>query len=191
MSKTKLKGILLAAFVAMLALGIAGCGDDKADTSATTAQSDAAMKEADAMKQANIVVVASKEKDLATLVTAVKAAELVDTLQAKGPYTVFAPTNAAFADLPKGTLDTLLKPENKGDLANILTYHVVAGDVKAADLKDGQKLTTVQGEELTVKIDGATVSIVGAGSTAKVVIPDVEASNGTVHVIDTVLLPKS
>jgi uncharacterized surface protein with fasciclin (FAS1) repeats len=134
----------------------------------------------------DIVDNAAGSADHTTLVAAVKAASLVETLKSAGPFTVFAPTNAAFAALPAGTVDNLLKPENKAKLAGILTYHVVSGAVKAADLKDGQKIKTVQGEELTVSIKDGKVMINGAAVT----IADVISSNGVTHVIDAVLLPK-
>ncbi|EGP09281.1 fasciclin domain-containing protein [Afipia clevelandensis] len=140
----------------------------------------------------NIVQNAVNSKDHTTLVAAVKAAGLVDTLSSKGPFTVFAPTNAAFGKLPAGTVDNLVKPENKATLTKILTYHVVPGKLNAADLKDGQKLKTVEGEELTVKASGGKVMIVDAkGGSSTVTIPDVNQSNGVIHVIDTVLMPKS
>lgn len=140
----------------------------------------------------NIVENAVNSKDHTTLVAAVKAAGLVDTLSSKGPCTVFAPTNAAFGKLPAGTVDTLVKPENKATLTKILTYHVVPGKLNAADLKDGQKLKTVEGEELTVKASGGKVSLTDAkGGTSTVTIADVNQSNGVIHVIDTVLMPKS
>ena len=113
-------------------------------------------------------------------------AGLVETLKGAGPFTVFAPTNAAFNALPAGTVDNLLKPENKADLTNVLTYHVVAGTLKAADLTNGQKLKTVQGTELTVTIKDGKVMINGANVTAA----DLMASNGVTHVIDAVVLPK-
>jgi uncharacterized surface protein with fasciclin (FAS1) repeats len=138
----------------------------------------------------NIVQNAMNSKDHTTLVAAVKAAGLVETLSGKGPFTVFAPTNEAFAKLPKGTVDTLLKPENKAKLTKILTYHVVPGDLKAADLTDGKKLKTVEGEELTVKNSGGKISLVDAkGGMSHVTIPDVNQSNGVIHVVDTVLMP--
>jgi uncharacterized surface protein with fasciclin (FAS1) repeats len=140
----------------------------------------------------NIVENAVNSKDHTTLVAAVKAAGLVDTLSGKGPFTVFAPTNAAFAKLPAGTVDTLVKPENKATLTKILTYHVVAGKMNAADLKDGQKLKTVEGEQLTVKVAGGKVTLTDAkGGTSTVTIADVNQSNGVIHVIDTVLMPAS
>lgn len=119
-----------------------------------------------------------------TLAAAATAAGLVETLQGKGPFTVFAPTDAAFAAI-QGEVDTLLKPENKAKLANILTYHVVAGKAMAADLEDGQELTTVQGGKLKVSIKGGKVMINGANVTSA----DVQASNGVVHVVDKVILP--
>jgi uncharacterized surface protein with fasciclin (FAS1) repeats len=121
-----------------------------------------------------------------TLVAAVKAAGLVDTLKGAGPFTVFAPTDDAFAKLPKGTVEDLLKPENKAKLTSILTYHVVAGKVMAADIK-GKKMgsKTVQGSEIAIDATG-DVKI----NDAKVVIADVAASNGVIHAIDTVLMPK-
>ena len=140
----------------------------------------------------NIVENAVNSKDHTTLVAAVKAAGLVDTLASKGPFTVFAPTNAAFGKLPKGTVETLVKPENKATLTKILTYHVVPGKLNAADLTDGKKLTTVEGEELTVKAAGGKVTLTDAkGGTSNVTIADVNQSNGVIHVVDTVLMPKS
>ena len=140
----------------------------------------------------NIIQNAVNSKDHTTLVAAVKAAGLVDTLEGKGPFTVFAPTNEAFAKLPAGTVDKLLKPENKKTLTKILTYHVVPGKLEASDLTDGKKLKTVEGEDLTVKRSGDTVMIVDAkGDSATVTIPNVNQSNGVIHVIDTVLMPAS
>lgn len=121
-----------------------------------------------------------------TLAAAVTAAGLVETLQGDGPFTVFAPTDAAFSAI-QSDVDTLLKPENKAKLANILTYHVVSGKAMAADLKDGQELTTVQGGKLKVSIKDGKVMINGANVTSA----DVHASNGIVHVIDKVILPKA
>jgi uncharacterized surface protein with fasciclin (FAS1) repeats len=133
-----------------------------------------------------IVDVAVSAGSFNTLVAAVKAAGLADTLSGKGPFTVFAPTDAAFAKLPAGTVDTLLKPENKEKLKAILLYHVVAGDVKSTDLKDGESVKTVGGKSLTVHIASGVVTI----NDATVVKADIPASNGVIHVIDTVLLPK-
>ncbi len=134
----------------------------------------------------NIVENAAASADHTTLVAAVTAAGLGETLSGTGPFTVFAPTNEAFAKLPAGAVDNLLKPEMKADLTSVLTYHVVPGALKAADLKDGQKLKTVQGKELTVSIKDGKVMIDGA----TVTIADVVSSNGVTHVIDAVLMPK-
>jgi uncharacterized surface protein with fasciclin (FAS1) repeats len=140
----------------------------------------------------NIIQNAVNSKDHTTLVAAVKAAGLVDTLEGKGPFTVFAPTNAAFGKLPAGTVDNLVKPENKPTLTKILTYHVVAGKYDAADLTDGKKLKTVEGEELTVKkSDGKTWIIDAKGDQSMISITNVHQSNGVIHVVDTVLLPAS
>ena len=138
-----------------------------------------------AENQKDIVAVASSAGSFNTLVAAVKAAGLVETLQGSGPFTVFAPTDEAFAKLPKGTLEDLLKPENKEKLTSILTYHVVPGKVMAADVKT-MKAKTVNGKELDVKASSKGVTI----DNAKVVKTDVVASNGVIHVIDTVVLPK-
>ena len=134
----------------------------------------------------NIVENAVGSADHTTLVAAVTAAGLAETLSGAGPFTVFAPTNAAFEKLPAGAVEGLLKPEAKADLTSVLTYHVVPGALKAADLKDGQKLKTVQGKELTVSIKDGKVMIDGA----TVTIADVISSNGVTHVIDAVLMPK-
>lgn len=146
----------------------------------------------------NIVENAVNSKDHTTLVAAVKAAGLVETLQSKGPFTVFAPTNAAFDKLPAGTVDTLLKPENIKTLQNVLTYHVVAGKMNASDIAKAIKagkgkatLKTVSGGTLTAWMDGKDLYISDeSGSKAKVTIADVNQSNGVIHVVDTVLLPK-
>lgn len=145
----------------------------------------------------NIIQNAVNSKDHTTLVAAVKAAGLVDTLSGPGPFTVFAPTNEAFAALPAGTVDTLLKPENKASLVNILTYHVVPGRLTAKDLSmkvdaGGGKaeLKTVQGETLTVSKDGDSWAVTDTkGNTAHVTIGDVIQSNGVIHVVDKVLMP--
>ena len=135
----------------------------------------------------DIVGLAVGNENLSTLVAAVKAGGLVETLQGDGPFTVFAPTDEAFAALPEGTLEMLLKPENKDKLVSILTYHVVAGKVMSTDLSNGQKAKTVQGEDVNVSISYGNVKISGA----KVVAADVKAKNGVVHVIDKVILPPS
>ncbi|MCM5663244.1 fasciclin domain-containing protein [Galbibacter mesophilus] len=145
----------------------------------------------------NIVENAVNSKDHTTLVAAVKAADLVETLQSDGPFTVFAPTNKAFEALPAGTVETLLKPENKEKLQAVLTYHVVSGKMDAMDLmnaiKDGKgkaMLKTVNGESLTFMKKGKKLMVMDSkGNKAKVTIADVYQSNGVIHVIDTVLLP--
>ena len=135
----------------------------------------------------DIVDLAVGNDNLKTLVAAVKAGGLVDVLKGDGPFTVFAPTDAAFAALPKGTLEMLLRPENKDKLVAILKYHVVSGKVMSGDLSNGQKAGTVQGQNVNVSINGKTVKI----NDAKVVAADVKAKNGVVHVIDKVILPPS
>ncbi|MHA7829944.1 MAG: fasciclin domain-containing protein [Flagellimonas sp.] len=145
----------------------------------------------------DIVSNAVNSKDYTTLVAAVKAAGLVETLQGEGPFTVFAPTNSAFGKLPDGTVDTLLKPENKTKLQAVLTYHVVAGKYSADDLmkwiKKGNgmaELTTVNGDTLTAMMDNGMLMIKdGAGNISNVTIADVNQSNGVIHVVDTVVLP--
>ncbi len=145
----------------------------------------------------NIVQNAVNSKDHTTLVAAVKAAGLVDTLSGPGPFTVFAPTNEAFKKLPAGTVDTLLKPENKDKLKAVLTYHVVAGKMSAKDLMEAVKkgggkamLKTVEGDDLTVTQSGNMLTVTDAkGDKAKVTIANVNQSNGVIHVIDTVMLP--
>ncbi len=135
----------------------------------------------------DIVALAMEQDNLSTLVEAVKAAELVETLQGDGPFTVFAPTNEAFEALPEGTLENLLKPENKDKLVSVLTYHVVSGKVASTDLSDGMMATTVEGSDAEVMLQDGEAMIEGA----KVIAADVEASNGIVHIIDAVILPPS
>ena len=140
----------------------------------------------------NIIQNAVHSKAHTTLVAAVKAAGLVATLEGKGPFTVFAPTNAAFGKLPAGTVDNLVKPQNKATLTKILTYHVVAGKFDASDLTDGKKLKTVEGQELTIKKDDGKIWIIDArGDSSLVSISNVHQSNGVIHVVDTVLMPAS
>ena len=135
----------------------------------------------------DIVELAVGTEDLSTLVTAVQTADLVETLQSEGPFTVFAPTNEAFEALPDGVLEMLLMPENKNKLVSVLTYHVVPGEVMSGDLSDGMTTATVEGNEVEVDINYGTVKVDGA----KVAMADIDASNGVVHVIDTVILPPS
>ena len=147
----------------------------------------------------NIVENAVNSKDHTTLVAAVKAAGLVETLASTGPFTVFAPTNDAFENLPEGTVATLLKPENKGTLAGVLTYHVVAGKLTGKDIAKAIKkgngkatLTTVQGGKLVASMNGNNVMLKDEnGNTSNVTIKDVMQSNGVIHVIDAVILPKA
>src|SRR6056297_328617 len=133
----------------------------------------------------DIVDTAVEAGNFTTLAAALEAAGLVETLKGEGPFTVFAPTDEAFAALPEGTVESLLEPENQDQLASILTYHVVPGNVMSGDLSDGMTAETVQGQEVTISI-GDSVMV----NEATVVTPDVEASNGVIHVIDQVLLPE-
>jgi uncharacterized surface protein with fasciclin (FAS1) repeats len=142
--------------------------------------------EAKVKAPADIVDTAVAAGSFTTLATALKAADLVATLKGPGPFTVFAPTDEAFAKLPPGTLESLLKPENKAKLAGILTYHVVSGKVTAADVVKLTSAKTVNGQSVKVTVDGGKVKV----NDANVVKTDVAASNGVIHVIDTVLLPK-
>ena len=142
--------LLIAGCLLALSLGVAACGDDDDETTGAAATTEQ-QSEAAAGGEESIVAVAQATPDLSTLVEALTAAELVATLEEPGPYTVFAPTNAAFEALG-GTLNTLLKPANQGELAEILTYHVVPGELTASELSNGQKLKTVQGDDLTVRI---------------------------------------
>ena len=138
------------------------------------------------MPSKDIVDTAVSAGSFKTLTAALEAAGLVETLKGKGPFTVFAPTDDAFAKLPEGTVKSLLKPENKQNLTAILTYHVVAGNVKAADVIKLSSAKTLNGQSVTIKVVGGKVLINGA----TVVKPDIAATNGTIHVIDTVLMPK-
>ncbi len=175
----KMIALLLA--IPALGLGVAACSDNS-DSGSNSGMNDVAKTPTDA---ADIVDVAADTPELSTLVEAVTAAGLAETLQGEGPFTVFAPTNEAFDALPAGELDRLLKPANKAELAKILKYHVVSGEIMSSDLTNGQKAKTVEGGTLTVTINGKTVKV----NDATVVKADVPASNGVVHVIDRVLLP--
>ncbi|MHC9236043.1 fasciclin domain-containing protein [Pseudooceanicola sp. 502str34] len=136
------------------------------------------------MGKKDIVDTATEAGDFGTLLAAAEAAGLVETLKGDGPFTVFAPTDEAFAALPEGTVDSLLLPENKDKLTEILTYHVVPGAVMSGDLTDGMMAATVEGEEIEISL-GDSVMV----DEATVVMPDVEASNGVIHVIESVLMP--
>ncbi len=132
----------------------------------------------------DIVSIASEADNLTTLVKAVQAAGLVETLQSEGPFTVFAPTDEAFAALPEGTLESLLMEENKDQLVQILTYHVVSGKVMSTDLEDGMMAETVEGSSITVDLsDGVSID------NANVITADIEADNGVIHIIDSVIMP--
>lgn len=198
----KKKFLTLAVVASMTTFGMVSCGgaEEKATEETMTEETmEEEMPMEEEMEEEGVMVgganmVPSKDivdnaagsADHTTLVAAVKAAGLVETLKGAGPFTVFAPTNAAFEKLPKGTVETLLKPENKAKLTGILTYHVVAGAVKATDLKDGQVIKTVNGQSLKVAIKDGKVTINGANVT----IADVISKNGVTHVIDAVVLPK-
>ena len=175
-------------------LALVACGSDtKTETISTPAPTDtsadapvdSAVETTMAAEAGDIVAVAAGNPDFSTLVAAVKAAGLVETLQGAGPFTVFAPNNAAFEALPAGLVDKLLLPENKDTLVKILTYHVVAGKVMAADVAAGD-VPSVEGSNITVTVDAGTVTLNGS---SKVIATDVAASNGVIHVIDAVILP--
>jgi len=175
--------IAVVSVAAALTLSACSSTTDEETTTETTSE----VAEADGMAEeaglGTIVDVASATPDLSTAVAAISAADLVGTLSGEGPFTVFAPTNAAFEALPAGVLDALLLPENKDALAKILTYHVVSGSVMAADITDGD-VATVEGQNVTLSTaNGVTVN------GANVVIADVATDNGVVHVIDAVLIP--
>ncbi|MEC7817264.1 MAG: fasciclin domain-containing protein [Pseudomonadota bacterium] len=181
-------------------LALAACGSP-AEEDATVTTEDSMMADQmanDDMAAGTVVEVAQGNPDFSTLVSAVTSADLGATLSGTGPYTVFAPTNAAFEEVPQATRDELMSPAGQQDLANILTYHVVEGNVDAAALAqaiqdagaDGYTITTVNGGTLTAMMDGDNVVLRdAAGNTATVTQTDVEASNGVIHAIDTVLMP--
>lgn len=193
MESNKLVGIVAGVIaVAVVAGGIFWfVNRDDASNETETSQSSSQMNEQTVQQAKDIVETAVATSELSTLVSAVKAAGLVETLQGDGPYTVLAPTNDAFAKLPAGTLDSLLLPENKDQLTSVLTYHVISGDVMSSQLTNGQVVPTVQGQNLTVEItDGKVYFIDAKGGKAMVITADVDTSNGTVHIIDSVLLPQ-
>ncbi len=184
-SYTRLSGSVAATIMALaLAAGAASAGNPMVGGAAM-------------YPSRNIVENAVNSADHTTLVAAVKAAGLVGTLEGAGPFTVFAPNNAAFAALPSGTVETLLEPQNKAKLTSVLTYHVVPGvltaeaiKAKVAEMGGSYMVKTVEGEDLTFKVDRATVFVADArGDVARVTIPDVMQSNGVIHGIDTVLMP--
>jgi uncharacterized surface protein with fasciclin (FAS1) repeats len=171
MNKTNLTkvGLLTLIFIS-ISLALLGCNDNGSVQ----------------MFKKDIVDTAVSAGDFNTLVTAIKAAGLVETLKGKGPFTVFAPTDDAFAKLPEGTVEDLLKPQNKEKLASILTYHVVAGKVMAADVVKLSQAKTVNGQSLSIKTYGSTVKV----DNATVIKTDIKCSNGVIHVIDAVVLPR-
>ncbi|MEN9644441.1 MAG: hypothetical protein RL238_1110 [Actinomycetota bacterium] len=183
----KLRALTIAAVAGSLVLAACGEDDNSAVETTVAAETTAAAVETTAGGEelGTIVDVASGNPDFSTLVAAVGAAGLVETLSGEGPFTVFAPTNDAFAALPAGLVDKLLLPENKDVLTQILTYHVVSGAVMAADVAAGE-VPSVEGSPITVTVDGGTVKL---NDSATVVATDVMASNGVIHVIDAVILP--
>lgn len=187
--KTRTFPVAVGALVAT-ALLAAACGSTSSSSAgATSGPSGSSTSVAAPTTSMNIVQIAQSNSDLSTLVAAVQAAGLVNTLEGPGPFTVFAPTNAAFAALPPGTLQTLLQPANKAALTSILTYHAVAGALKAADVMPGMVMT-VNGATFTVTSTGGKLFITdGKGNVAHIVTTDIVASNGVIHVIDAVLLP--
>ena len=196
----KLKLVLVFAAAGFI---LTSCGETKKENT-TNQQMETPMEENTSTMEMNenttpnIVEVASENENFTTLVAAVKAADLVETLSGNGPFTVFAPTNAAFEKLPAGTVETLLKPENKEKLSGILTYHVVSGKFEAGAVIDAIKdnngkftVDTVNGGAITLSLDGDKVMLTDAnGGKSTVVIADVAASNGVIHAIDSVVMPK-
>ena len=198
---------LMAALATSLMLASCGTDTSKTETVTTTTPADsvsamagdsARMAKPEGVMVDGVAMTADKDivdnaagaASVSTLVSAVKAAGLVETLKGAGPFTVFAPTNAAFDKLPKGAVAGLMEPASKAKLAGVLTYHVIAGRLVAADLKDGQELTTVQGEKLKVTVkDGKVMVGNGKDAPATVQIADVISSNGVTHIIDPVILP--
>ncbi|MFT7049962.1 MAG: putative surface protein with fasciclin (FAS1) repeats [Psychroserpens sp.] len=195
-----LKTFTVLAFAGLL---FASCGESKKNTEEVVVETEVAevsneMAMSEVQETPTIVGVAAGNENFSTLVAAVKAADLVDALNGEGPLTVFAPTNAAFAELPEGTVASLLMPENKSTLAGILTYHVVAGKFEAAAVIDAinsneGKFTvdTLNGGQITLSLNDGKVILTDAnGGTSTVVIADVAASNGVIHAIDSVVMPK-
>ncbi|MEX0997700.1 MAG: fasciclin domain-containing protein [Flavobacteriaceae bacterium] len=208
----KLRKIVLS--LAVIGLLFASCDDSKkkeAETEAAAKAEQMKMDEAAAMKAEEeakmtaefetntVAAIAMRNENFSTLAAAVQGAGLAETLSSEGPFTVFAPTNEAFSKVPKATLDNLMKEENKENLAGLLTYHVVSGEWKAADLvkaiqdnNNKYEVVTVQGEILTLSLKDDKVMIKDAkGGTSTVVITDVDASNGVIHAIDKVVMPKA
>ena len=190
----KMKVLSMIAFSGLLLISCGVKNKEMKDESIAQTREVAVLEEA----TPNIVEVAAGNDNFSTLVAAVKAAGLVETLSGDGPFTVFAPTNAAFAKLPKGTVESLLLPENKAALTGILTYHVVSGEYDAAAVIEAISsnngkftVTTVQGENIDLSLkDGKVILTDAKGGTATVVMADVEASNGIIHALDAVVMPK-
>jgi uncharacterized surface protein with fasciclin (FAS1) repeats len=184
--------------LALLGIVAISCGEKKGAESNEMGDSTEVAMDTVVVDTPNIVGVASANEDFSTLVAAVKAAELVETLSSEGPFTVFAPNNAAFAKLSEGTVENLLKPENAEKLKSVLTYHVVAGKFDSAAVLDAIKdnngkysVTTVQGETIVLSLNDGKVMLTDAnGGTSTVILADVAASNGVIHAIDTVVMPK-
>lgn len=184
--------------LALLGIVAISCGEKKGAESNEMGDSTEVAMDTVVVDTPNIVGVASSNEDFSTLVAAVKAAELVETLSSEGPFTVFAPNNAAFAKLPEGTVENLLKPENAEKLKSVLTYHVVAGKFDSAAVLDAIKdnngkysVTTVQGGAIVLSLNDGKVMLTDAnGGTSTVILADVAASNGVIHAIDTVVMPK-
>ena len=197
---------LVLSMAVIASIAFTSCKDNEKDTSEETmTEEEMAMEttdvstEATMPEQETIAEIAMGNEDFSTLVTAVKAAGLAETLKSEGPFTVFAPTNAAFDKLPEGTVSALVEPANKEKLAGILKYHVVSGEYMAADVvkaindNDGSfTIPTVQGGELTATLEGENVILTdAAGNKSTVIMTDVDASNGVMHAIDAVVMPKS
>ena len=197
---------LVLSMAVIASIAFTSCKDNEKNTSEETmTEEEMAMEttdvstEATMPEQETIAEIAMGNEDFSTLVTAVKAAGLAETLNSEGPFTVFAPTNAAFDKLPEGTVSTLVEPANKEKLAGILKYHVVSGEYMAADVvkaindNDGSfTIPTVQGGELTATLEGENVILTdAAGNKSTIVMTDVDASNGVIHAIDAVVMPKS
>mgnify|MGYP002636276440 FL=1 len=180
MKKFKLVSLALVGFAVT---SLVSCNAPKEQVKETASDSTEVVAE---VVSNTVVDIAVGSADHSTLVAAVTAAGLVETLSGTGPFTIFAPTNAAFDALPAGTVEDLLKPENKEKLTAVLTYHVVAGNVISSQLADGQKVATLNGQELTVAIKDGVVTINGT----KVIAADLAGSNGVIHVVEGVLLPQ-
>jgi len=188
--KTRRKWLTMLAVFASLTLVAAACSSDDPEPAAgPTATEQPTATPAPVEMSETITDIVAGSEDFTTLLAAVQAADLGDTLASEGPFTVFAPTDDAFAGLPEGTLETLLEPQNEDQLAAILTYHVVAAEVMAADVTAGE-VETVNGETFEIEVSDMGVVIVdGQGNRANVTQTDITASNGVIHVIDAVLLP--